>query len=123
MVGAPDVVDLTHLLIADEGIDRLEEPCDSSRHVWPIIADNVEQACHDILAQALQVLEQGSPDALANASPAFDVKDHQENALVGQRNDVDLVCGDNVETLQVAVRPAVQRQGDGDVQAAQKCRQ
>ncbi len=31
--------------------------------------------------------------------------------------------GDNVEALQVAVRLAVQRQGDGDVEAAQKCRQ
>jgi len=71
----------------------------------------------------LQVLEQGSPDALADASPALDIKDRQENVLVGQRNDVDPVRGDNVEALQVAIRPTVQRQGDGDIKAAQKCRQ
>jgi hypothetical protein len=57
----------------------------------------------------LEVLEQGSPNALANASPALDVKDREENALVGQRSDIDLVRGDNVEALQVTVRPAVQR--------------
>jgi len=31
--------------------------------------------------------------------------------------------GDNVEALQVAIRPTVERQGDGDVEVAQKCRQ
>ncbi len=71
----------------------------------------------------LQVLEHGSPDALVDVSPAIDVKDRHENALVGQRSDVDLVRGDNVESLQVAVRLVVQHQGDGDVQVAQKCRQ
>jgi len=55
---------------------------------------------------------------LVDVSPAFDVKDRQENALVGQRSDVDPVRSDNVEALQVVVRPAVQRQGDGDVQVA-----
>jgi len=71
----------------------------------------------------LQVLEQGSPDALADANPALDIKDRQENVFVGQRNDVDPVRGDNVEALQVVIRPTVQRQGDGDIKAAQKCRQ
>jgi len=33
VVGAPDVVDLAHLLVADEGIDQLEEPRDSNRRV------------------------------------------------------------------------------------------
>jgi hypothetical protein len=65
--------------------------------------------------RALQVLEQGNPDTLADTSLALDVKDRQENAFVGQRNDVNLVHGDNIEALQVAVWPAVQRQGDGDV--------
>jgi len=60
---------------------------------------------------------------LANTSPALDVKDRQENVLVGQKNDVDPMRGDNVEAFQVVVRPAVQRQGDGNVQAAQKCHQ
>jgi len=63
----------------------------------------------------LQVLEQGSLDTLADVSPALDIKDRQENVIVGQRNDVDPVRGDNVEALQVAIRPTVQPQGDGDV--------
>jgi len=46
---------------------------------------------------------------LANASPALDVKDRQENVFVGQKNDVDPMRGDNVEAFQVVVRPAVQR--------------
>jgi len=50
VVGAPDVVDLAHLLVADEGIDQLEEPRDSNCRVCPIVADNVEQARHDIPA-------------------------------------------------------------------------
>jgi len=50
VVGASDVVDLAHLLIADEGIDQLEEPRDSNRRICPIVADNVEQARHDIPA-------------------------------------------------------------------------
>jgi len=62
---------------------------------------------HDISAQALHVLEQGSPDTLADASPTLDVKDRKENALVGQRSDVDPMHGDNVEALQVTVRPVV----------------
>ncbi len=33
MVGAPDVVDLAHLLVADEGIDQLEESHDSNCRV------------------------------------------------------------------------------------------
>ncbi len=33
VVGAPDVVDLAHLLVADEGINQLEEPRDSSSRV------------------------------------------------------------------------------------------
>jgi hypothetical protein len=53
--------------------------------------------------RALQVLEQGNPDTLADTSLALDVKDRQENAFVGQRNDVNLVHGDNIEALQVAV--------------------
>jgi hypothetical protein len=65
----------------------------------PIVANDVEQAHHDIPAQALQVLEQGSPNMLVDVSLALDVKDHQENALVGQRSDVDPVRGDNVEAL------------------------
>ncbi len=109
MVGASDVVDLAFLLVANEGIDQLEEPCDNNRCVWPIVADDDEQACHDIPAEALQVLEQGNADALGDASLALDVKDCQENALVRQRNDVDPMRGDNVKALQVAVRPTVQR--------------
>ncbi len=123
MVGAPDVVDLAHLLVADEGIDKLEESRDNNHRVWPIVVDDVEEACHDILAQALQVFEQGSLNALADASPAFDVKDRHENVLIGQRSNVDPVRGDDIETFQVVIRPAVQRQGDGNVRVAQKCRQ
>ncbi len=33
VVGAPDVVDLAHLLIADEGIDQLEESRDNNGRV------------------------------------------------------------------------------------------
>jgi len=73
---------------------------------------------HDIPAQALQVLEQGSPDMLADANPALDIKDRHENVFIGQRSDVDPVRGDNVEAFQVAIWPAIQRQGDGDIQAA-----
>jgi hypothetical protein len=36
------VVDLAHLLVADEGIDQLEEPRNNNRRVWPIVADNFE---------------------------------------------------------------------------------
>jgi len=50
VVSTLDVVDLAHLLVADEGIDQLEEPRDSNRRVCPIVADNVEQARHDIPA-------------------------------------------------------------------------
>ncbi|CAK9235623.1 unnamed protein product [Sphagnum troendelagicum] len=75
VVDTPDVVDLAHFLVTDEGIDELEEPCDNSHHVSPIVANDVEQARHDILAQVLQVFEQGSPDALANTSPALDIND------------------------------------------------
>jgi len=50
VVGTPDVVDLAHLLVADKGIDQLEEPRDSNRRVCPIVADNVKQAHHDIPA-------------------------------------------------------------------------
>ncbi len=107
MVDALDVVDLVHLLVANEGINQLENSCNKNRHVWPIIADDVEQARHDIPAHALQVLEQGSPDVLVDASPALDVKDCRENALVVQRSDVDPIRGDNVEALQVAIRPTI----------------
>jgi len=50
VVSAPDMVDLTHLLVADEGIDQLEEPRDNNRRVCPIVVDNVEQTRHDIPA-------------------------------------------------------------------------
>jgi len=33
VVGALDVVDLTHLFVANDGIDQLEEPRDSNRRV------------------------------------------------------------------------------------------
>jgi len=33
VVGAPDVVDLVHLLVVDEGIDQLEELRDNNRHI------------------------------------------------------------------------------------------
>ncbi len=107
MVDALDVVDLAYLLVADEGIDQLEEPRDNSSRIWPIVANDIEQARHDIPAQVFQVLEQGSLDALADANPAFDIKDCQENVLIGQRSDIDWVRGDNIEALQVAVRPVV----------------
>ncbi len=40
---------------------------------------------------------------LVDANPALDVKDCQENVLVGQRSDVDPVRGDNLEAFQVVI--------------------
>ena len=109
VVKAPDVVDLAHLLVANECVEHLEETRDNNRCVMTS------------RLRYFKILDQRSLDALTDTS--LDVKDREENALGRHRGDVDPMRGDNVEALCVAVRTTIQRQGDGNIQVIHKCHQ
>ena len=72
-----------------------------------IVADDVKKSRQDIPVQALPAVEQDRPNALADASLAFDVDDHQQKTFRRHRGDVEPVRGDNIEALQVTVKPTV----------------
>ena len=74
-----------HLILQGECVGRLKWSRDCSRSGRYIVAHDVEQARHDTPVQALQVVEQGRPKALDDASIAHDVEDCKQNSVLRER--------------------------------------